>query len=376
MRIVVRKRKRPDSAPALRESVERQLSLAADMGRSPHDDPLYRVDETFRESFQGAGRKRYEAATAEGTRDDEREEQEKPPKAEEALQEKGQKAEETQDKTSKQDENADKKKEGVPDGRQKINGAPLENFSKMAFKRGELSAAVLEGTGKVALISCLKRSAGQPEQGKTLFGLGAQTSNVPARDPDKMMFHRNFATSAVGLVVDALRDARRTVDSLTDMASGTGEFRERDGGATLHSMYPFLDDSRERALLGERQKRLQEGNCTPEERAILENAAIRAKALITKKAQMKEEFIQKLREISNRAEEAIAELERPETLEEAAEALEEADGTIPPPDKDAPSKDGVEETETPAQTDSATETETPSETDSAETATGENVPDA
>ena len=94
----------------------------------------------------------------------------------------------------------------------------MKKFSSMAFERGELSAALLQGTGKLALISCLKRAAGAPEQSVTLFGLGAQTRNVPARDPDQMMFHRNFAKSAVGLVVDTLRDARQTVDSLADMA--------------------------------------------------------------------------------------------------------------------------------------------------------------
>jgi hypothetical protein len=97
-------------------------------------------------------------------------------------------------------------------------------------------------------------------------------------------------------------------------------------------MYPFLDDSRERALLEERRERLK-GDCTPEERAILENSAVRAKALIAKKASMKEEFIQKLREISDRATAALAELEAPETLEEIAEALSETDA---PPDEGTP----------------------------------------
>ena len=326
MRTGIRKRKRErlDTAPALREKVERQLSAAVNAAPSGHNDPLYAVTETFRQSFERAGRRRAETG-------------EQPEQEQEQLSET--RTEEQRDTEEKAGQAARRQKPGAPpEIQEQTNAAPMQKFSSMAFARGELSAALLQGTGKLALISCLKRAAGVPEQSTTLFGLGAQTRNVPARDPDQMMFHRNFAKSAVGLVVDTLRDARQTVDSLADMAMGTGDFRAEDGGLTLHTMYPFLDDSRERALLEERRERLK-GDCTPDERAILENAAVRAGALIAKKARMKEEFIQKLREVSDRAAEALAELEAPETLEEAAQALSgtETDTPNPPPsDGDAP----------------------------------------
>lgn len=320
MRTGVRKRKRPDDARALKESVERRLSLAANMSRAQHEDPLYHVTETFQRSFRRVGMSRSEEDSERGERTEP--DGEKP--EEQAKQE-----EQSDDPRRGKDK---EQEERLPETEQRIGAAPLREFSKMAFERGELSAGVLQGTSKMALISCLKRSAGQPQQGTTLFGLGAQTRNVPARDPEQMMFHRNFAQSAVGLVVDTLRDARQTVDSLREMAMGTGDLRAEDGGVTLRTMYPFLDDAGERALLEERRARLREGGLTPDERAILENAAVRAEALIAKKARMREDFIQKLREISDRATEALEELERPETLEEAARSLSETETPSPPPD--------------------------------------------
>lgn len=354
MRTGIRKRKRAEAARELRDNVERQLSLAANMGRSKHEDPLYHVTETFHQSFRRIGQSRSS-------------EQEEPTETDEASEEKREeqpKREGQQEKSGEEKGKGKGREERPPETEQRIGAAPVREFSKMAFARGELSAAVLQGTSKMALISCLKRSAGQPQQGKTLFGLGAQTSNVPARDPDQMMFHRNFAKSAVGLVVDTLRDARQTVDSLMEMATGGGNLRAEDGGVTLQTMYPFLDDSRERALLEERRTLLK-GECTTEERAILENAAVRAEALIAKKARMKEEFIQKLREVSERATEALEELERPETLEEAAQALSETEAPNPPPDKrepSAPDAESASETERvgASGTESAEETETPS----------------
>lgn len=339
MRTGIRKRKRErlDTAPALRERVERQLAAAANAEPSEHNDPLYSVTETFQQSFQRIGRRRVgveEETDAEQSEEEQQSETRKSPQAEEPR--------ENEEKAGQS-----ARRQTPPETGEEANAEPMRKFSSMAFERGELSAAVLQGTGKLALISCLKRAAGNSEQSATLFGLGAQTRNVPSRDPDQMMFHRNFAKSAVGLVVDTLRDARQTVDSLVEMAMGTGEFRPEDGGVTLHTMYPFLDDSRERALLEERRERLK-GDCTPDERAILENAAVRASALIAKKARMKEEFIQKLREVSDRAAEALAELEAPETLEEAAQALSgtETDAPNPPPsDEDTPPTSDIPEAE-------------------------------
>ena len=134
-----------------------------------------------------------------------------------------------------------------------------------------------------------------------------------------MLFHRGFAGSALGIVVDTLRDARRVVDSMADMALGTGELEE-DGSGTLRTIYPFLDDSRDLALEAEYREKL--AACTDErEKPILQNALVQTLALKAKKAQMKAEFINKLRFLSDRATETLAELEAPGVLDELVNAL-------------------------------------------------------
>ena len=62
--------------------------------------------------------------------------------------------------------------------------------------------------------------------------------------------------------------------------------------------------------------------CTdPAEKPILQNALVQALSLRAKKAQMKNEFISKLRFISDRATETLAELEAPGALEEIQAAV-------------------------------------------------------
>ena len=102
------------------------------------------------------------------------------------------------------------------------------------------------------LFSCLKKTVGQSQpdrwQQKKLFEGASSMRNVPGHSPDRVIFNRGFTNSAVGLVVDTLRDARRTVEDLQDLVLGKSEMGAA-GGDTLRTMYPFLDDSRERGLL-------------------------------------------------------------------------------------------------------------------------------
>lgn len=56
-------------------------------------------------------------------------------------------------------------------------------------------------------------------------------------------------------------------------------------------MYPFLDDSRERALAGQYSARLRESG-DDGERQLLQNAYVRVQAMIGKKAQMQQRIYQ------------------------------------------------------------------------------------
>ena len=222
--------------------------------------------------------------------------------------------------------------------------APLQKFSETAFQRGKLSASVLRGTGKMMLVSCLKRTVGQSDlersEEQDRFQSGLQQRNVPGHSPDSVLFTRGVAQSAVGLVVDTLRDARRLVQSMEALANGAGEVRGGVEGSTLRAMYPFLDDSRERALLAEYSGRLRVSDDAGE-RAVLQNALVHTHALMEKKAQMKTEFINKLRLVSDRAAETLAELEAPGAAEEiAAAVLAPEEEELPPP---APPEDDGED---------------------------------
>ena len=222
----------------------------------------------------------------------------------------------------------------------------VRRFSETAFQRGTLSGAVMQGTGKMMLISCLKRTVGQSEptkeQQRRLFEGSSQQRNAANHTPDTVVFNRGFASSAVGLVVDTLRDARRVVDSMANLAAGKSNMGDAGGAETLQKMYPFLDTNREQALLAEYAARLRD--CTdPTERALLQNAQVRVQALKHKKEQMKQEFINKLRLISDRAAEALTVFEAPSLPGELAEMLAEGaavdDGDMPEPEggeQDAP----------------------------------------
>lgn len=314
-RSVSRRQRRQPPPPATGASVQRELALAAGAEQFAHRDPVYHVTEQFRQSFERAGLSRA-AGLEEGSGFS-------PSDRVDGGEEKG----------------AGGQAHGEREGAERPHtlpgtGVPVRRFAQMAFQRGNLSASILEGTGKVMLVSCLKYAVGQSDvtrlQQRTLFDVGSQRRNVPGRDPDQMLFNRNVAGSAVGLVVDALRDARRVVDSMAQMAGGTGELQADGGGATLKAMYPFLDDSRERELLAGYTAQL--ASCTDEnQRPILHSALVRTRALMAKKSQMRLEFVNKLRLFSQRARQAMEELEAPGFVEDVAAAVwGPAEPALPP----------------------------------------------
>ena len=103
--------------------------------------------------------------------------------------------------------------------------------------------------------------------------------------------------------------------------------------APLLDTYPAADRE-ERELLEAYRTQLK-GAVDPRERPALQNALVHTRALMARKEQMKAEFISKLRWISDRAQEALEELEGEDTLEYLIAALRpEVD--LPPPEPLAP----------------------------------------
>ena len=306
------------------QGLRRQMAWAAGTEAFQHRDPLYHVTESFQQTFDAIGRRH--AAQLGGKE----QEESRPPGGETAG-----KTEEIPDPTSAR---------SFYERDQPENQDMLRRFSETAFQRGTLSGAVLQGSGQMMLFSCLKKTIGQSQptrwQQNKLFEKASPMRNVPGHSPDKVIFNRGFTNSAVGLVVDTLRDARRTVEDMRDLALGKSEMGQA-GADTLRTMYPFLDDSRERELLEQYREQLKTAG-DPKEKAALQNAAARMEALVGKKAQMKLEFINKLRFLSDRATEALEVFSEPGFAGALDQALREATGAEePPPDEGRDGTDGA-----------------------------------
>ena len=297
-------------------ALRQQMAWAAGTESFQHRDPLYHITESFQQTFDAIGRQH-----AQELADGQRQEEERKTESEAVSRE--QMANQASARS-------------FYECTQPEDQEMIRRFSETAFQRGTLSGAVLEGTGQMMLFSCLKKTVGQSQPDKwqqsKVFEKASRVGNVPGHSPDRVIFNRGFTDSAVGLVVDTLRDARRTVEDMQDLALGKSEMGTA-GGDTLRTMYPFLDDSRERGLLKQYQRQIQETR-NGQERAALQNAAVRMEALIEKKAQMKLEFTNKLRFLSDRASEALEVFSQPGFSAALDQALRETMGAEEPPPED------------------------------------------
>lgn len=338
--LLKRKQRQAEPAAASQKDVRRQLAWAAGSEYFDNRDPLYHITEDFHQTFDEIGRRHAAELAGETVGGFSRSEQEQP-----AAGQNGQAPGGTPQDARRPDPTNAK---GLYQMRDPGNQDMIRRFSETAFQRGTLAGAVMGGTGKMMLVSCLKRTVGQSqpvkEQQRRLFEGASQQRNVPGHSPDAVVFNRGFADSAVGLVVDTLRDARRVVDSMADLAQGKSDMGAAGGAGTLQKMYPFLDDSRERSLAEQYRQRLALTD-DPAERQLLQSALVRTQALTAKKAQMKTEFINKLRLISDRAGEALTLFEAPGFVQEVVREAEQADQPpeTPPSDPDGQAPDTGED---------------------------------
>ena len=322
----IQTRRRAQEAPAgrpMEDTLRRQMAWAAGTEQFQHRDPLYHVTESFQQTFDAIGRRH--ARQLAGGRTEEG-------------------AEERADQTSGENQMPDQTSARSFYERSRPEDQDMvRRFSETAFQRGTLSGAVLEGTGQMMLFSCLKKTVGQSQpdkwQQRKLFEKASPMRNVPGHSPDKVVFNRGFTDSAGGLVVDALRGARRTVEDMRDLAMGRSEMGEH-GADTLRTMYPFLDDSRERQLLEQYREQLR-GAGEAGEKAALQTAIARMEALVDKKAQMRMEFTNRLSFIADRATEALEVFSEPGFAGELDRALRQAVGAEEPPDDGTGDDDGA-----------------------------------
>ena len=327
-RIAESKANEPPST--LEHALKRQIAAAAGTEYFAERDPIYHVCESFNQSLALLGRRhsdnalftsRMEEADRPGGGKEKDESRERPFGSETLAEPEQEYARRRfEEKTSM---------DGVFSPSPGHEGF-LRRFSETAFNRGALSGAIMRGTGRMMLVSCLKRTVGQSQpksfRQRMLFENASATRNINGRSPDKATFNKGDIDSAIGLTVDVTRDARRAVDSLADLAERGFEGNNK-GSGTLQKMYPFLGDAKERSLL-EQYKTALNGLAGPEDaqkRQIVQRAIIKTRALIAKKKQMREAFIQHLRSLSDQAAAYINIFQQEEFRAAALEAL-----TAPP----------------------------------------------
>lgn len=120
-----------------------------------HRDPLYHITEDFRQTFDEIGRRHAAALAGESAAGFTRTEQAaQPPQWAE---------QQTGPVRDAQKPNPTNAKD-LYQMRWSDNQDMVRRFSETAFQRGTLAGAVMAGTGKMMLVSCLKRTVGSPSQ--------------------------------------------------------------------------------------------------------------------------------------------------------------------------------------------------------------------
>jgi len=348
-KLTARKRKDPglplDSAKSLELAVEQQFRLSSGTEAFKRRDPVHHINENFRRTFDFMGmqanksRQGGEAPEAEGQTENTGRQAEEQGSTGSAARQAGKEGSPVRggvaDKRTDMGEMYKPSQGGDPDRQF------ADRFSQTAFSRGEMAGAVMRGTGDMMLLSCLKRTVGQSQpknfRQRTLFHSGASAKrNISGLPNSKVVFNRGAVDGAVGVTVDALRNTRLVVDTLEKLAGGGNVLEEGSGAETLIKQYPFLSDAKERDLLERYNGSLGRlsGQGDAGRRAILEQALKKTQAIIDKKQQLRFNFIQHLRFISDRARQTIEVFEE-ESFRQAllSRLLEYSPAPAPPDDE-------------------------------------------
>ena len=354
----VKKRRPMDATPAAgpvsQNAVRRQLAWASYSEQFQNRDPMFHITENFMRSFDAMGS--VQAEKLQGLMKEDvpglldsrggrlsqrkptREEQAQPMRQSGTFTGGGDEGSQALYRQSRMNEEFEENAIG--------QGGLMNKFSEMSFMRGKMSAAVLRGTGNMMLFSCLKRTLGQSQpmklQQRKLFQGGSRQwkpMNTKASDAQSTTVVRNevFEDSAIGLVFNVTKDARRTVDQMSELVENGGT-----GTETWERMMPFLSFQKEEALLAEYTQRLAQLGNGPEgeqERSVLTKAITRTQTLLAKKRQMRNEFMFKLRAISGQAREAAALFSDPDFQKTLHRMLTEETPFPEPPAGDPPPED-------------------------------------
>lgn len=310
-----RKKNSTDSVPLPRKKDALYDLVGVSGAGFAHRDPVYHLSQAFASSFSLAG----------GASSERGEDQQADPLY--ALRP-------PQEETPQQDQNqAEEALRAAPfrmleyeGARYNGNGAFLYRFGKVAFERGDMAAGILRGQGRMMMISSLKRAAGQSppsnDKQKKLYAGASLHRNMQGKD-GKIIYNRYDVNTAVGMVVNSIRSGRRMLDQC---AAAAREDIGREGIATLHKMYPFLSDAADKQLLAQYDaeiKRLHIAGGRVDDLRALEMGRAKVGAIIAKKRQQRIQFMTKLQELSDRAQEAERVFSSPGFVEDMMRELDD-----------------------------------------------------
>lgn len=189
---------------------------------------------------------------------------------------------------------------------QKQSGRFIHKFADIAFQRGNIAAGILQGEGKMLLVSSMKQAAGQKpptnQRQTKLWGDASVQREVPS-DDSKIIFNEGDVKTAVGIVIDSVNSGRNALENLsrivTEGSMGIGE-----DAVALERMYPFLSMRRERELIKSYQEQLSNMESTDNntaEKASLQYGLRKTQAIIQKKQAMCARFAAVSDEMAQRA---------------------------------------------------------------------------
>ena len=293
-----------DAQKGLPEQIERQVAWAAGTERFQHRDPSFHLSESFKKQFDYVGKERARAAGQEQ-------------ESATALNDISRKARKDEEIRKNREDYAGHPwfaTEETDMGNQYVarygDEDRIKRFSEIGFQRGNLASAIINGTGRMMMVSCLKRTVGQENakalRERKLFQMHSQHRLIPESQGSLGIVNKGFADSAVGMVIDVVKDARRSLDNMEKMVVGDAFSEGMSGTGTLWKMYPFLDRRREEMLLSEYEKKLKDPNLREgsEERNAVLMARERIGKVLRKKEQTRREFLVELRKLRDRAVEA------------------------------------------------------------------------
>lgn len=276
----------PEGAAAQRKALYAQISSAA--GRSSRSpDPAYMAGMQFRQTFDavGAGNRLLQSGGEAHAHREGRREDSLPPEREREL----------------------RRKHDSPvyrHSRRKLaQGGFCDRFASYAFSGGTLAGAVLAGRGEHMLVSCMERAAGSEKKQKLLGESAAEQrlAGTPAR-----VVTNNEAHSAVGLVVESIRGATRTLDVIRSLAEGSGSSPdtplEQRGVQTMRELYPFMRLREDDEFIARCKTRLKELDGDDSQKALSERQAVnaaltKAQAVREQKKAQQRVFLTKLAEM-------------------------------------------------------------------------------